>query len=42
MKSIGSTLIFSCEFAEIKLEKKDRVFPLGRYNFNMLWWLRGA
>ena len=42
MKSIGKTLIFDFEIAEIKLEKKDRVFPLGRNTLNMLWWLSGA
>ena len=36
MKSIGSTLIFSCEFAEIKLEKKGRVFQSARYHLNIL------
>jgi hypothetical protein len=37
MKSIGSSLIFSCEFAEIKLEKKGMVFLYQGENFYILW-----
>jgi hypothetical protein len=36
LNAIGESLIFSFEIAEIKLEKKGRVFQSARYHLNIL------
>jgi hypothetical protein len=37
MVAIGKTLIFNFKIAEIKIERKDRVFLSEGYNLNIVW-----